>query len=405
MEKMKLRAWSVLWTATIINVIIGILYIWSIISKALINDLMWTSKEASLPYTLVTVSFVISMVFFGRIQDIKGPRLTATLAGILLGGGLILSCFFLTPAGLAITFGIITGSGIGIANVSTAPAAIKWFPPEKKGMITGIAVAGIGISAVFYAPLTNVLLKSVGIEKTFLYLGIGALVLMVLLAQILTNPPKGYVPQSKAEKKKDTASAPQTFAKDVDWRGMLKNFSFYKLWLMYAFSASAGLMVIAHAAKIAEVQIGWQGGFYLVILLSVFNATGRFLGGMVSDKIGRINLMRVIFMLQALNMLAFALYSNVATLAIGISVAGLCYGASFSVFPATVIDLFGIKNFGVNYGLIMTGWGFGGVIGPMMAAAFYDATKTYTTAYFVACALLVFVFLVTFTFKKPAARK
>lgn len=399
------KAWVVLGTSFIINLIIGILYIWSIISKALINDLGWTSKQASLPYTFVTVTFVVAMAVFGKLQDTRGPRLTATIASIMMGGGIILSGLFVSPVALVITFGIIAGAGIGTANVSTVPPAIKWFPPEKKGMVTGLSVAGIGVSAIVYSPICNALLESYGIAKTFIILGVGALVIMISLSQILRNPPAGYVPAGGGKKEKPVQKAAGAPAKDIGVRDVVKTSSFYRLWLMFCFSASAGLMIIAHAAKIADVQISWQGGFYLVILLAVFNAAGRILGGTVSDKIGRINLMRIIFGLQAVNMLLFAFYGNIALLAAGIAVAGLCYGAGFSVFPAMAIDLYGLKNFGANYGLVMTGWGFGGVIGPMTAAAIFDATGTYTMAYIIAGLLLLVTFLITFTFRREKAAK
>ena len=399
------KAWAVLGTSFGINLIIGILYIWSIISKALVNDLGWTSKQASLPYTFVTVTFVIAMAIFGRLQDTKGPRITATIASILLGIGIILSGVFLNPIMLIVTFGIIAGAGIGTANVATVPPAVKWFPPAKKGMVTGVSVAGIGISAVVYSPLANSLLHSVGIEKTFIYIGIGALVLMLVLSQFLTNPPAGYNPQSAEPAKKQIQKAAGTPVPDKGVKDVLKSSSFYRLWIMFMFSASAGLMIIAHAANIAKVQVSWEGGFYMVILLAVFNAAGRILGGMVSDKIGRINLMRIIFGLQAVNMLLFTFYSSIFLLAVGIAVAGLCYGAGFSVFPANVMDLFGMKNFGVNYGLIMTGWGLGGVIGPMTAAAVFDANKNYDMAYIIAGILLIVTLVITFTFRKEKVKQ
>lgn len=397
------KAWAVLGTSFVINLIIGILYIWSIISKALINDLGWTSKQASLPYTVVTVTFVIAMAIFGKLQDTKGPRITSTIASVMMGCGIILSGLFVSPVMLVITFGIIAGAGIGTANVSTVPPAVKWFPPEKKGMVTGLSVAGIGISAVVYSPISNALLHSGGISKTFIVLGIGALVIMITLSQFLTNPPEGYVALSSGQQEKSVRRAAGSLPIDIGVRDVLKTSSFYRLWLMFCFSASAGLMIIAHAAKIADVQISWQGGFYLVILLAVFNAAGRILGGVVSDKIGRINLMRVVFGLQAINMLLFTFYSNIALLAAGIALAGLCYGAGFSVFPAMAIDLYGMKNFGANYGLVMTGWGFGGVIGPMTAAAVFDANQNYDMAYLIAGLLLVVTFLITFTFRKGKA--
>ncbi len=399
------KAWSVLGVSVGINLIIGILYIWSIISKSLVNDLHWSSKQASLPYTVVTVTFVISMAIFGKLQDTKGPRITATIASILMGSGIILSGLFVEPVMLVITFGIIAGAGIGTANVSTVPPAVKWFPPEKKGMVTGVAVAGIGISAVVYSPISDVLLRSVGIEKTFIYIGIAALVLMLVLSQFLTNPPAGYIAKGGAAPMRKAQKDESSQANDVGLRDIIKTPSFYKLWIMFLISSSAGLMVIGHAANIAKAQIEWEGGFYLVILLSIFNAAGRIFGGTISDKIGRINLMRVIFALQAVNMLLFSFYFNIGLLAVGIAVAGLCYGASFSVFPATIIDLYGMKYFGANYGLIMTAWGFGGVIGPMMAAAIFDANKNYDMAYIIAGILLVITFLITFTFRKKQVTK
>ena len=371
------------------------MYIWSVISKALIEDLNWTSKEASLPYTMITVFFVIAMVIFGKIQDEKGPKLTVTIGGILMGAGLIFSGIFTDPKIMILTMGVIAGTGIGTVNASTVPPAVKWFPHEKKGMITGIVVAGVGLSSVFYSPLANYLISKVGISKTFIYIGVGALILTLILAQLLENPPEGFLSQktTSTEKKKDKAS------NDFTWKEMIKTLNFYKLWLMLTFSSSAGLMIIGHVSSIAKSQVNWQAGFILVILLSIFNALGRILGGTLSDKIGRVSLMKMVFILQGVNMFLFAKYSNIGLLAIGVAIAGLCYGAGFSVFPATVTDLYGIKNFGINYGLTYTGWGVGGIIGPMTAAAIFDSTHNYNTAYIVAGILLVISTIIAFTFK------
>lgn len=396
MEKdINTKKYKVLWAATLTNVIAGLVYIWSVISKALIEDLNWTSKEASLPYTMITVFFVIAMVIFGKIQDEKGPKLTVTVGGILMGAGLIFSGIFTDPKIMILTMGVIAGTGIGTVNASTVPPAVKWFPHEKKGMITGIVVAGVGLSSVFYSPLANYLISKVGISKTFIYIGVGALILTLILAQLLENPPEGFLSQktTSTEKKKDKAS------NDFTWKEMIKTLNFYKLWLMLTFSSSAGLMIIGHVSSIAKSQVNWQAGFILVILLSIFNALGRILGGTLSDKIGRVSLMKMVFILQGVNMFLFAKYSNIGLLAIGVAIAGLCYGAGFSVFPATVTDLYGIKNFGINYGLTYTGWGVGGIIGPMTAAAIFDSTHNYNTAYIVAGILLVISTIIAFTFK------
>ncbi|MBP1626413.1 MAG: major facilitator family transporter [Holophagaceae bacterium] len=403
-SKVQSRAWVVLWTAAAVQFLGGLLYIWSVISKALTapgSGFGWTTKQASLPYTTATVCFVIAMVIMGRVQDAKGPRFCGTLAGCFTGFGLILSGLVHTPLMMTLTFGVLVGAGSGSINVATTPAALKWFPSAKKGTITGIVVAFIALASILYAPLITWLLGAYGVSKSLIILGVVLLVLMVGCAQFLANPPAEYNPNEGAEV---AQSKVVSSGVDTDWKGMLKSFDFYKLWFMFAFSSSAGLMVIGHAAKIAKIQVQWEKGFLLLIFLAIFNAGGRFLGGSLSDKIGRVNLMRIIFVVQALNMLFFKNFLSIPLLALGVALAGLCYGASFSVFPAATADKYGMKNFGANYGVIFTAWGLGGIIGPMTAAAIVDSTKSYNMAYLVSCALLVVALLISFTLKtaKPA---
>jgi nitrate/nitrite transporter NarK len=192
---------------------------------------------------------------------------------------------------------------------------------------------------------------------------------------------------------------------DINWKKMIRTGDFWVLFAMLAFSASAGLMIIGHITGIAKTQAGWNGGFILVMMIAVFNALGRFLGGAVSDKIGRANLMRIVFILQAINMALFGSFINVWSLALGVAVAGLCYGATFSVFPAATADLFGIKNFGANYGLMFIAWGFGGVLGPLLAGSIFDHTGSYQNAYWLALALLLIASAMTFALKRAERRK
>lgn len=199
---------------------------------------------------------------------------------------------------------------------------------------------------------------------------------------------------------KDKSKPGRDKVKDFDWLEMVKHKNFFKLWLMLAFSAAAGLMIIGHISNITEIQVGWQAGFVLVILLSIFNTLGRVLGGVLSDKIDRVTLLRMVFILQAINMFAFSRYTSVALISIGVAITGLCYGAGFSVFPAILSDSYGTKHFGVNYGVLFTAWGLGGVIGPMTAAIMIDSTNSYNAAFLTASALLILAVLISFTIKK-----
>jgi OFA family oxalate/formate antiporter-like MFS transporter len=389
------KGWIVTSAATGINLILGVLYIWSIMSKALAKELGWTSTEASLPYTVCIVFFAIVMIFAGKLQDIKGPRLISTFGGILLGGGLILSSFSRDPLTMLLTFGVLGGAGIGFCYAATTPSAVKWFPPHRKGLISGIVVAGVGFAAVYISPLTNSLLLSYGISKTFFYLGVGALVVLIAFSQLLFDSPGEYSAKTASPVNKEQPLKAEG-KKEYDWKEMLKTRNFYKLWIMYAFTSSAGLMIIGHIANIAKNQAQWDNGYLLVVLLAIFNTLGRIICGFISDKLGHLNTMRFVFLLQALNMVLFGQYLSSGTLAVGVAIAGLCYGALFSVFPVATAESYGIKNLGVNYGLVFTAWGLGGVIGPLLAASILDSTGSYNASYIVSAALLIIAGVLTF---------
>ena len=345
---------------------------------------------------MFTIFFAIAMVSFGRVQDTKGPRIVATVGSLLMGSGVILSGIFITPKTLVLTMGIIAGLGVGMITVASSPPVVKWFPDNKKGLVTGIVASGVGLSAVFYSPIVSYLIQSQGLNKTFIIIGIVALIVASLMAQGLSNPPKGYNNQTLG----GLSNKKNNKILDHTWQEMLRDLDFYKLWIILGFASSAGLMIIGHISIIAEIQIGWQTGFVLVILLSIFNTLGRLAGGFISDKIGRVNLMRLALFFQLINMFMFSSYSTKISLSIGVALAGLCYGSNFSVFPATVADLYGMKNFGINYGLMFTGWALGGIIGPMVAANIFDKIGSYSSAYGTASILLMISLLITFTIKK-----
>lgn len=391
------------WTVTIaalgINLILGILYSWGVIKKALVEDWGWTNTEASLPYTVCVALLAFVTIFGGRLQDKYGPRIIALIGGLLFGAGLLLSAWAQSPVVMVVTFGMVSGIGMGFAYAAATPCAIKWFEPRKKGLIAGIVVAGIGLSAIYIAPLTNYLLRTSGVQHTFLILGILALVSLMVFSLLLKNPPAGYVPQAK----KDRPAV--AHGHDYSWQEMIKTRPFFLLWFTYLLSATAGLMLIGHIASIAWVQAGWQGGFVLVVILAIFNTSGRILGGFLSDIMGRTSALLLVFIIQALNMFAFSMLTSIPLLIVGTAVAGLAYGALFSLFPATTADFFGIKNLGVNYGLIFTGWGIAGIVGPVLAGRVADLTGTYTASYWAAGSMLVLGALLVGFIKAPKSKE
>jgi OFA family oxalate/formate antiporter-like MFS transporter len=392
----KFRPWIVLGAATAINMTMGVTYSWSLIKKALVTDWQWTNVEASFPLTTYTAVFALAMVFAGRMQDKLGPRLIASLGAVLLGTGLISCSFANTPLSLVLTYGI-AGIGNGLCYASTIPASIKWFPPERKGLATGVVVSGIGLASIYISPIANWLLGNWGISKTFLVLGTGAFIIMIISANFLSNPPRNYKPKSKIRGMTVTGNIAGHASCDIDWPEMIRTKLFYKLWFMYLFAASAGLMIIGHIATIAKTQANWENGFYLVIIFAIFNTGGRFMAGLFSDRYGRRNVMLLVFIVQAINLLFFASYITPALLALGTMMTGLCYGSFFALFPLATADFFGMRNFGVNYGLIFLAWGFAGILGPILAGSAVDITGNYFIAYIISAGLSFVVFFLALT--------
>ncbi len=383
-----IRGWTVVFAALAINLILGVLYAWGVTGKALVVQWHWTKAEAALPFTVSTVSFSLTMIFAGRAQDKLGPRYVATLGGLILGSGLIASTLARTPALMWLTFGMVGGVGIGLGYSATTPPSIKWFPPARKGFITGIVVSGVGLAAVYMSPLTDYLIRTTSIPQTFLVLGTGSILLVCLLAQALANPP------ADGSRRGPTDSGPVSVhlaGRDLDWHEMLRTPQFYLLWLMFALSASAGLMIIMHGAIIAKEQARLdKWGFLSIAILALFNTIGRLLSGGLSDRIGRTNTMVLAFLLQAVNMFAFSHYTTAALLLFGAAFTGLCYGTIFTLFPAATADFYGVRNLGVNYGLVFTAFGFAGVTGPYLGGRMRDAFGSYGHS-FTICAIMLLI--------------
>jgi MFS transporter, OFA family, oxalate/formate antiporter len=398
-DAMSRRGWIVTLAGMGLNLALGILYAWSVFSKQLVEAVDrggfgWTKMQATLPYTVAIACFALVMIPAGRLQDRVGPRLVASAGGVLTGLGLLVASLSgpgaVLPAVLG--FGVLGGSGFGLGYAAATPAAVKWFPPEKKGLITGLVVAGFGVAPVYIAPLSKYLLATYGAPMAFRILGIGFLVTATACAQFIRNPTAPVLPKKDA-----VAAALAAVRPEGTWREMIRTTAFWSLWIRYACAATAGLMIIGHMAKIVSVQSGntIKIGFVFVALLACFNAAGRVIAGVVSDYVGRVVTIGLVCVLQALAMFLFSGFTTTTGFIVGAAVVGFSYGACLSLFPATVADTWGTKNLGLNYGILFTAWGVGGVVGPMLAGWIADRTGSYAGAYDVAGALLAFAFFLT----------
>ena len=389
------KAARVLGAAIGVQFFSGILYVWSVFKDHLIARYQWTDAEATIPYTIANIVFALSMFMAGLILPKTSARLMITVGTGMLGLGLVLSAFAITPWMWVITMGFIVSAGIGINNLVATPAAICWYPPSKRGSIIGLVVAGVAIAPVMYSPLTSFLFKTVGLTWGSIVLGLLVFLIPLPLAQLIASPPDDFIPAGTS-----TDKAADSSNTEVSCRQMIRKPEFYKLFVMFAFSASAGLILFGHLTRIVRLQANWEGGFFLLMLLAVFNAAGRFMGGAASDRMGNAALLRLVFLSQAINFALFGFHRSPWTLGLGVAIAGICYGAILSVFPVLTADYFGTKHLGANYGLMFLAWGIGGVLGPQIAGSVFDATGSYQKAYWLAVALLIAASLVTFTLKE-----
>src|SRR5512137_2000107 len=187
------RGWLVTFSGTGINLALGILYAWSLTKGAIEKEFGWKAEQLNDPYALCCLVFAFAMILAGRCQDKFGPRLTASIGGLLVGTGFVI-CSTTNSYGVwLLGFGVLAGIGIGFGYSSATPPALKWFPPAKTGMIAGMVVAGFGLAPVYLAPTSQYLLGTYKVQHSMLLLGIAFVVIVCGLAQLLVNPPAGFV--------------------------------------------------------------------------------------------------------------------------------------------------------------------------------------------------------------------
>lgn len=380
-----------------VTLCLGTLYAWSVLVQPLETEFGWTRAEVTLPFMVATLSFAFGMVFTGLWQDKVGPRIVALASAILAGGGYILSSFIGTLPHLVITYGLIFGLGNSAGYIAAVSAGLKWFP-NRRGLASGIVVGGYGLGAFAFAPIMSYMIDAASWRSTFMILGGLFLAVIGVASLALKNPPS----EPEATQRPSAADVPSSgVAKDLSPREMLRKPLFYVSWVVFFLSCTAGLMVVAHLKPFAMAVAGITAieAAVAVSILSVFNFTSRIGMGWLSDRTGRMLMLTIVAVLTALNMLLFPLYNTLIVLYIGAAITGMCFGTNLGLFPAITADNWGTKRLGVNYGIMLTAWGIGGVVGPMIGGYMFDMTGKYDYAFLtgaiLAISTLIFIYVAT----------
>lgn len=412
-EAIKNRGWVVTFAGLSINLALGILYAWSVFKDTIERSInaggegAFTWNEASLndPYAVCILTFAFSMILAGKLQDKKGPTITALIGGLLVGSGFILVSFTTNYLLWVLGFGLLAGIGIGFGYSAATPAALKWFPASKTGMIAGIVVSGFGLAPVYIAPLATWFVSSYGLHQTMRIFGLMFIVVVCGCALLLKNPPAGFIAGKKQNEKAILKTATVKPATEFKTGTLLKSPVFYLLWIIFFIGSGAGLMVIGSISGLAKSSMG-DAAFIAVAIMAIGNAAGRIVAGMASDKIGKISTLFIILVFQAaLMFVAIPIVGGNSTALIIVLLAtfiGFNYGTNLSLFPSFTKSFWGMKNFGMNFGILMSAWGLGGFIFSRVSQMLYASTGSHNTSFIIAGVSLVVCMALTYLLSKKS---
>lgn len=381
------RARIVLAAGVLANLFQGAAYSFSVFKGPLKERLGCSEPQVALAFSLALAFLPIGMLAAGRFTDRGSPRMVIALGGVLFGCGAFLAGFSNSVAWLYATFGVMMSLGNGAVYGAVVATAVKWYP-QRRGMAGGLVVSALGIGTVILAPLAQKLIDvpALGVLGAFRVLGGIFFAITVGASLFVVSPPKGW------DETADCVQEPCA-ERQFDWRGMLAQGRFWLLYVIYIAGAFSGLMVISQASSIAQELTGLTAAAASLIVgvLGLANAAGRFCWGAVSDRIGRLAALGVMFGVTAVVMLAFStLAASVSGLIAAVLLVGLCYGGYLGTFPSICADAFGSRNLTVNYALLFSAFSLSGILGPRVGAVIRESSGGYSYSFTAAAAVAVF---------------
>jgi OFA family oxalate/formate antiporter-like MFS transporter len=392
--------------AVLVQLALGAVYAWSVFNKPLQDEFGWSKAQAVLPFEVAIGTIFIGSLIGGRIQDRRGPRPVALGGGLLYAAGILLASLVSSKDQLwllVLTYGVMGGIGLGAAYITPIAMLTKWFP-DRRGLITGIAVAGFGFGAVITAPAAKMLLG--GTERkpsVFLPLGIAYLVAILLGASFFRNPPEGYrVPGFTPASTGGAVAGTRVYT----LAEALRTPQWYLLTAILALNTACGIAFISQASDAAQAVAGVSAAAAatMVGILGLFNGGGRVAWAWLSDRVGRMRAFLGMLGLQAICFFALPHARPFILFAVLAALVYLAYGGGFGTMPATAADFFGTPNAGAIYGAMIVAWSIGGVAGPTVTALLYEASgKSYTVPFTVLAVVALVAMGLPLITKMPAA--
>ena len=395
--------WGLAAAGFLMQMALGAVYAWSVFRTPLSKQFHWSISDVTLTFTICIFVLGVSAFFGGLWLNKKGPRVVALTGGFLYGLGVFLASFSADKLWWRyLSYGLIGGIGLGFGYIVPVAVLVKWFP-DKRGLITGIAVGGFGAGALVTAPVATRLIQSVGVLQTFAYLGVAYLLVTMATGALMKNPPDGWKPEGWAP---STTQKAQRAAKDYTLGEALKTWQWWALWALLFLNVSAGISLISQESpmfqEIAKVSASVAAG--MVGIVSIGNGVGRIFWAWTSDAITRRWTFVVMFLVQVG---LFWMLPGIASVAILTTVSFIilmCYGGGFGTMPAFAADYFGSKNVGPIYGLMLTAWGSASAFGPLLIAHLRQVSGSFASGLHVIAIIMAVSVLLPILVSPPKAQ-
>ena len=370
--------WGIAAAGVLMQIALGAVYAWSVFRTPLATRFGWTIPQVTLTFTITIFMLGVSAFPGGLLLNRVGPRVVAIAAGLLYGTGVFLAGFTDRLWWLYLTYGVIGGIGLGFGYIVPVATLVKWFP-DRRGLITGIAVGGFGAGALLTAPIATRLIETVGVLQTFMYLGAAYFVVVPLAGLFMQNPPAGWTPAGWMPA---PAQSSQRSTRDYTLGEALRTRQWWTLWLILFLNVSAGISLISQQSPMFQELAGVSAvvAAGMVGIVSIGNALGRVFWAWLSDLITRKLTFIAMFLVQVALFWVLPDIHSATMLTILAFMILMCYGGGFGTMPASVADYFGPKNVGTIYGLMLTAWGFASVFGPLMMAEMRETSGSYRGA-------------------------
>jgi OFA family oxalate/formate antiporter-like MFS transporter len=361
------KRWGIALAGIFMQMALGAVYAWSVFRTPLVKQYHWTISQVTLAFTICIFLVGFAAFFGGLWMNKKGPRPVALTGGFLYSLGIFLASYSANNLHwLYLSYGVLGGTGLGFGYIVPIAVLVKWFP-DKRGLITGVAVGGFGAGALVTAPVATRLIASVGVMHTFAYLGVGYFVVLMITAMFMQNPPAGYTPAGWTP---SATQVKQRVLEDYTLGRALGSWQWWALWLILFLNTTAGISVISQESpmfqEIAKVSAVVAAG--MVGIASIGNAVGRVFWAWVSDGITRRWTFVVMYLCQVGLFWVMPNIAEASLLTVLTFIILMCYGGGFGTMPAFATDYFGAKNIGPIYGLMLTAWGFASAFGPLLIA-------------------------------------